>query len=214
MKMKVFSGLFLTLTLMMLTTITRGQTPFGTLKVKNADNVYIDRTEITNLDWLEYLYYLQREYGENSPQYLAALPDTTQTSSSNKPSLYRLPAYHSHPIVGITCKQATDYAQWRTKAANIILEQSGKKYRFEYQLATEEVLQQAFLQQKDKSIPAQELKAVSRSAKKIVNIEGNAKEITANGTVVTGADNDKLAFETYRQPDSLTSFRCMAKTVR
>ena len=212
--MKTFRGLFLTLTLIMLTTITWGQTPFGTLKVKNADNLYIDRREITNFDWLEYLYYLQREYGANSPQYLAALPDTTLTSSQNKLSIYRHPAYCRYPIVGITYAQATDYAQWRTMVANMHLDLKRKKYRFEYQLASEEVLQQAFLQQKNKSVPTHELQAISLSSNKLVNIDDNAKEITSNGTFVTGADNDKLIFEAYQHPDSLTSFRCMAKVVK
>lgn len=210
--MKTFRGLFLTLTLITLTTITWGQTPFGTLKVKNADNLYIDRREITNFDWLEYLYYLQREYGANSPQYLAALPDTTLTSSPDKLSIYRHPTYYRYPIVGITYAQATDYAQWRTKVANVILEQSGKKYRFEYQLATEDVLQQAYLQQKNKTVPSSEL--LAKTSKKLVYLDGNAKEITSNGTVVTGVDNDKLIFEVYQHPDSLTSFRCMAKVVK
>lgn len=210
--MKIFRGLSLILILILVTNNIWGQTPFGTIKVKNADNLFIDCSEMSNFDWLEYLYYLQREYGKDSPQYLSALPDTTQTQSLDKYSIYRHPKYRNYPIVGITYEQAVGYAQWRTKVANVILEQSGKKYRFEYQLATEDVLQQAYLQQKNKTVPSSEL--LAKTSKKLVYLDGNAKEITSNGTVVTGVDNDKLIFEVYQHPDSLTSFRCMAKVVK
>lgn len=206
-EMKTFRGLFLILILILVTNNIVGQTPFGTQKVKNVDNLYIDCSEVTNIGWMEYLYFIKNEYGENSPQYKAALPDTTLTGYS-----FKHPSYRNYPVVGITYEQALDYAQWRTKAANIILEQSGKKYRYEYLLASEEVLQQAFLQQKSKSVQLSAMQAVS--SKKLVHIDDNAKEITSNKTIFIGATDDKLFFEAYKQPDSLTSFRCMARVAK
>jgi gliding motility-associated lipoprotein GldJ len=37
---------------------------------------YMDETEVRNVDWREYLYWLQRVYPNNPEVYKAALPDT------------------------------------------------------------------------------------------------------------------------------------------
>ena len=207
--MKTFHGLFLIqiLILILVTNNIYGQTPFGTEKVKNVDNLFVDCSEVTNISWMEYLYFLKIEYGENSPQYKAAVPDTTLTGYS-----FKHPTYRNYPVVGITYDQALAYARWRTKAANIILEQSCKKYRYEYLLASEEVLQQAFSQQKSKLGQLSALQAVT--SKKMVHIDDNAKEITSDKTIVIGAQGEQLTFEPYQKPDAATSFRCMARVVK
>ncbi|NCA84153.1 MAG: gliding motility lipoprotein GldJ [Clostridia bacterium] len=89
---------------------------------------YMDETEVTNLDYLEYLYWLNRVFGADYPEvYRKALPDTLVWRSRlayNEPlaNLYlRHPAYNDYPVVGVTWVQATDYCKWRSDRVNELL---------------------------------------------------------------------------------------------
>jgi gliding motility-associated lipoprotein GldJ len=89
---------------------------------------YMDETEVTNLDYLEYLYWLNRVFGENYPEvYRKALPDTLvwrDRMAYNEPLsvLYlRHPAYHDYPVVGVNWLQANDYCSWRSDRVNEML---------------------------------------------------------------------------------------------
>lgn len=89
---------------------------------------YMDETEVSNLDYLEYLYWLNRVYGEDYPEvYREALPDTLvwrDRLAYNEPlvEMYlRHPSYHNYPVVGVTWVQANNYAQWRTDRVNELL---------------------------------------------------------------------------------------------
>ncbi len=89
---------------------------------------YMDETEVSNLDYLEYLYWLNRVYGEDFPEvYREALPDTLvwrNRLAYNEPlvEMYlRHPSYHNYPVVGVTWVQANNYAQWRTDRVNEML---------------------------------------------------------------------------------------------
>ncbi len=86
---------------------------------------YIDETEVSNLDYQEYIYWLSRVYGENYPNVVKnALPDTLvwiNRLSYNEPMVeayFRHPAYKDYPVVGVTWLQANDYAKWRTDRVN------------------------------------------------------------------------------------------------
>lgn len=89
---------------------------------------YMDETEVANLDYLEYLYWINRVFGTDYPEvYRKALPDTLvwrDRLAYNEPmvELYlRHPAYHYYPVVGVSWKQATDYCSWRTDRVNEML---------------------------------------------------------------------------------------------
>lgn len=88
---------------------------------------YMDETEVTNLDYLEYLYWLRRVYVSYPEVYFKALPDTLvwrERLAYNEPlaSLYlRHPAYHNYPVVGVTWLQANDYCAWRSDRVNEML---------------------------------------------------------------------------------------------
>ncbi|MCF8367319.1 MAG: SUMF1/EgtB/PvdO family nonheme iron enzyme [Bacteroidales bacterium] len=89
---------------------------------------YMDETEITNLDYLEYLYWLNRVFGEDYPEvYRKALPDTLAWRGKlayNEPlaQLYlRHPAYNDYPVIGVSWVQATDYCAWRSDRVNEML---------------------------------------------------------------------------------------------
>lgn len=93
---------------------------------------YMDQVEVSNVDYLEYLYWLRRVYEEN--HWIVrqrALPDTNVWRSKlgyNEPlvnNYLRHPAYKNYPVVGVDWLQANDYAKWRTDRVNelILIEQ-------------------------------------------------------------------------------------------
>ena len=90
-----------------------------------VSSFYMDETEVTNVDYLEYLHWLKRVFGETYPEvYENALPDTLVWRSElayNEPYVQqylRHPAYHFYPVVGVTWMQANDYCKWRTDRVN------------------------------------------------------------------------------------------------
>jgi formylglycine-generating enzyme len=89
---------------------------------------YMDETEISNLDYLEYLYWLNRVFGADYPEvYRNALPDTLvwrERLAYNEPlveTYLRHPAYRNYPVVGVSWLQANDYCSWRTDRVNEML---------------------------------------------------------------------------------------------
>jgi gliding motility-associated lipoprotein GldJ len=90
-----------------------------------VSSFYMDETEVSNLHYREYLYWLDRVFGTDYPEvYNKALPDTLVWRSKlgyNEPyvELYlRHPAYNDYPVVGVNWLQANDYAAWRTDRVN------------------------------------------------------------------------------------------------
>lgn len=86
---------------------------------------YMDETEVANVHWLEYLYWLTRVFGTDYPEvYRKALPDTLvwrDRLAFNEPyvELYlRHPSYQDYPVVGINWLQANDFCAWRTDRVN------------------------------------------------------------------------------------------------
>jgi formylglycine-generating enzyme required for sulfatase activity len=99
--------------------------PPGTVQIN--DTLFADETEISNLSWLEYVYYNERKYGKNSQEYLFSLPDTTvwrQKGSYNEPYVqyyFRHVAYNNYPVVGISYEQAKAYCVWRSERVNYFI---------------------------------------------------------------------------------------------
>lgn len=90
-----------------------------------VSSFYMDETEVTNIAYKEYLYWINNTFGETYPEvYLKALPDTLvwrEELSYNEPfveTYFRHPAYDNYPVVGITWLQANDYCKWRTDRVN------------------------------------------------------------------------------------------------
>jgi sulfatase modifying factor 1 len=90
-----------------------------------VSSFYMDETEISNLDYREYLYWVDRVFGESYPEvYLSALPDTLvwrEELAFNEPMVetyFRHPSYDDYPLVGITWVQANEYCKWRTDRVN------------------------------------------------------------------------------------------------
>ena len=99
-------------------------------KTVTVSSFYMDETEVRNIDYLEYLFWIERVYGSNYDNgsypeiYWKALPDTNvwrDKLSYNEPyveSYLRHPAFHQYPVVGVSWEQAVDYCAWRTDRVN------------------------------------------------------------------------------------------------
>jgi formylglycine-generating enzyme len=90
-----------------------------------VSSFYMDETEITNFNWLEYLYWTRRVYFNDYPEvFKKALPDTLVWRSRlgyNEPYVdyyLRHPAYRDYPVVGVNWLQCNDFCKWRTDRVN------------------------------------------------------------------------------------------------
>jgi gliding motility-associated lipoprotein GldJ len=96
-----------------------------------VSSFYMDETEITNLNYLEYLHWIYRVFVNYTVVYSQALPDTLVWRNKlayNEPFVdyyLRHPAYREYPVVGVSWAQASRYASWRTDRVNemILVEQ-------------------------------------------------------------------------------------------
>ena len=91
---------------------------------------YMDETEVANIHWLEYLYYVKLD--STREFYESALPDTTvwkgqlAFNDSYVDHYLRYPGFRYYPVVGVSWLQANDYCKWRTSMVNLKLaEESG-----------------------------------------------------------------------------------------
>jgi gliding motility-associated lipoprotein GldJ len=100
---------------------------------------YMDRTEVTNFHWLEYMYWMRRVYYKTYPHvYKKCLPDTLAWRSAlgyrEKYVNYYLrhPSYRDYPVVGVTWLQANDFCKWRTDRVNeaILVREGILKWHF------------------------------------------------------------------------------------
>jgi sulfatase modifying factor 1 len=90
---------------------------------------YIDRTEVANVHYREYIYWLNRVFNpeddaNNQKIIDAALPDTLVWRSElsyNEPLVeyyFRHPGFNFYPVVGVSWKQAHDFCLWRSDRVN------------------------------------------------------------------------------------------------
>jgi sulfatase modifying factor 1 len=89
------------------------------------NSFYMDETEVANIHWTEYLYFLRRD--SVFEVYEAALPDTTvwynefSFNDSYVEYYLRHGGFRYYPVVGVSWVQANDYCKWRTAAVNRLM---------------------------------------------------------------------------------------------
>jgi sulfatase modifying factor 1 len=99
-----------------------------------VSSFYIDRTEVANIHYREYLHWIERTFDD--PMYEAVInaakPDTLvwrSELSANEPlveNYLRHPSYNEYPVVGVSWRQASDFCIWRGNRVNeLILVQRG-----------------------------------------------------------------------------------------
>jgi formylglycine-generating enzyme len=87
---------------------------------------YIDRTEVANIHYREYLYWLETVFDDPAYEKVIneAKPDTLcwrSELSYNEPLVeyyLRHPSYNYYPVVGVSWKQAHDFCLWRSDRVN------------------------------------------------------------------------------------------------
>jgi gliding motility-associated lipoprotein GldJ len=88
---------------------------------------YMDETEVSNLDYREYLHWIARVYPGDIAKMNSALPDTLDWRDGlayNDPYIQnylRHPAYSDYPVVGVSWIQADEYCKWRTDRVNELI---------------------------------------------------------------------------------------------
>ena len=77
-----------------------------------------DKSYVQNVDWLEYLYWLEQTYGKESEQYKSAVPDPSAARTLMPDSIatayYIHPNYRTRPVLGVSPEQAAAYCRWRS----------------------------------------------------------------------------------------------------
>jgi formylglycine-generating enzyme len=92
-----------------------------------VSSFYMDETEVTNIDYREYLGWLKRVYQSYPEVYQKALPDTLvwrEELAYNEPlveTYLRYPSFDDYPVVGVSWVQANDFAKWRSDRVNEML---------------------------------------------------------------------------------------------
>ncbi|MFH0894591.1 MAG: SUMF1/EgtB/PvdO family nonheme iron enzyme [Bacteroidota bacterium] len=119
--------------------------PPGTIWL--TGNKYIDNTEVRNIDWKEYLSFLENKFGRDSKEFKAAMPDTllwaTDTVNGN-PGMISLYLqnfeFNSYPVVGVSYEQVNEYCKWRTESVteNFFKNKKNGPKKIIYRLPTSE----------------------------------------------------------------------------
>jgi gliding motility-associated lipoprotein GldJ len=92
-----------------------------------VSSFYMDETEVRNIDWKEYLYWINRSYKSYPQVYRDALPDTLvwrEELAFNEPlveTYLRHPSYDDYPVVGVSWLQVQDFCYWRSQRVNEML---------------------------------------------------------------------------------------------
>ncbi len=89
-----------------------------------VSSFYMDETEVSNINYREYLHWLKNHYVSYPEVYRNALPDTLvwrEELAFNEPlveTYFRHPSYDDYPVVGVNWLQANEFCKWRSNRVN------------------------------------------------------------------------------------------------
>ncbi len=142
---------------------------------------YMDESEVRNVDYREYLYWLSRVFVDYPEVHRKALPDTLvwrDPMAYNEPYVeyyFRHPAYNTYPLVGVNWLQANDYCSWRTDRVNeMILIEEGILEMDPNQIGEENFNTEAYLAGQYEGLVRQNLEALdpNKETRKVMLEDG------------------------------------------
>lgn len=92
--------------------------PPGTEQI--TENVYLDKNNISNVSYREFLFWMNKTYGANSQEYNTVVPDTTifrKLNNNNSvlgDNYFRHLKFKDSPVMGVSINQAKQYSNWRS----------------------------------------------------------------------------------------------------
>jgi formylglycine-generating enzyme required for sulfatase activity len=193
------------------------ENPPGTVKL-DLDK-YIDRTEITNRAWIEYMIHVKLEFGVNSNEYKSTLPDNAIWKkvylNDFTPTIIKNDNL-DFPIIGINYEQAVEYCNWRTRLVN---QKYKSHYVIEYRLPTESEFSDAMKLERELSYKHFDTKLnlyrvpSKNKSRGIVNLSMNVSEMTDEVGKAFGGNyiNDSQNIKSYVSLEKWLGFRCIAE---
>jgi formylglycine-generating enzyme required for sulfatase activity len=190
--------------------------PPGTIGI--SDKLYMDQTEISNLDWTEHLVWLKFKYGLESEKYQNALPDLEIWKEVYGIDFKLIPTNkvpNNYPIVGISYNQAIVYCQWRTQVVNEVYKDKMEvKYRLpsieEYKIAQKfekKDTEDYFFHEQYKlhQLPSK------TKGKFMLFLSSNVSEMTNELGIALTAEYGKT--KNYSKAEKWLGFRCVAEII-
>jgi len=83
-----------------------------------VDDQYVDYRQISNIDWMEFQFWLEHVFGADSKEYKASVPDKEVLRQQLPEKIAEVysnsPFYKDYPVLGVSREQAVAYCKWRT----------------------------------------------------------------------------------------------------
>lgn len=195
--------------------VVKSFTPPGTIKVEGT-NLFVDRNEVTNTDWAEYLIALKKDILTN--EYQEALPDSGswfKVYTGKQDDLFG--KFANYPVVGITADQVKAYCSWRSKQVNLL----NSEFKVYYRLPTAEEWQIITSMSNYDTSNLRELypyvdRTSNKNSKHLKGIFDNVAEIIEGNNSVAGGytkqDKHALVYQE-ETPSAHIGLRCIAEVV-
>lgn len=155
----------------------------------SVNSFYMDETEVRNIDYKEYMYWVRRVFPDDREYYDKLRPDSLVWRSElayNEPYVKKYfthPAYAEYPVVGVSWEQAVEYCKWRTDRVN------------EHMLAEEGIIEMTGDQSGESSFTTE-----AYSAGKYTPTDGKSPVTDAEGNARKATVEDGYMNEDYRLP--------------
>src|SRR5690606_1124350 len=180
--------------------------PAGTATVPGLTNTFLDKTEITNIAWKEYLYDIRENEGEDSEEYKNSLPDLAVWEMAYGANFNTSTSYDDYPLVGVSYQQALEYCKWRSEGVS-----EKEQRKIEYKLPTLKAYKMVTRGETENKM-AEGLYSTNFGFRTFSGICENAAEMTSEeGVSIAGSDRSTcLELKEYHAPSPSLGFRCMA----